>query len=56
MKTLFVSDLTGEQSITAFFLVHAKEIRNTKEGKPYLRLELGDAAEPLKPACGPSTS
>jgi len=42
MKTLFVSDLTGEQSITAFFLVHAKEIRNTKEGKPYLRLELGD--------------
>jgi len=42
MKTLFVSDLTGDQSITAFFLVHAKEIRNTREGKPYLRLELGD--------------
>jgi 3'-5' exoribonuclease len=42
MKTLFVSDLTGEQNITAFFLVHAKELRNTKEGKQYLRMELGD--------------
>jgi 3'-5' exoribonuclease len=42
MKTLFVSDLTTEQSITTFFLVCAKEIRNTKEGKAYLRLELGD--------------
>ena len=42
MKTLFVSDLTGELSITTFFLVHAKELRNTREGKPYLRLELGD--------------
>jgi 3'-5' exoribonuclease len=42
MKTLFVSDLISEQSITAFFLVHAKEIRNTKEGKQYLRMELGD--------------
>jgi len=42
MKTLFVSDLIDEQSITTFFLVHAKEIRNTKEGKQYLRMELGD--------------
>jgi len=42
MKTLFVSDLTDELSITTFFLVHAKELRNTREGKPYLRLELGD--------------
>ena len=42
MKTLFVSDLISEQSITTFFLVHAKEIRNTKEGKRYLRMELGD--------------
>ncbi len=42
MKKPFVSDLTGEQTITGFFLVHAKEIRNTKEGKPYLRLDLGD--------------
>jgi len=42
MKQSFVSDLTSEQSITTFFLVYEKEVRNTKEGKPYLRLELGD--------------
>jgi 3'-5' exoribonuclease len=42
MKTAFVSDLGSEQTITTFFLVHEKEIRNTREGKPYLRLELGD--------------
>src|SRR6266702_7137331 len=42
MKTLFVTDLTDDQSITTFLLVHAKEIRSTKEGKQYLRMELGD--------------
>src|SRR5262249_5382238 len=42
MKKTFVSDLTTEQTITSFFLVSAKEIRSTKEGKPYLRLELCD--------------
>ena len=42
MKTPFVIDLGTEQSITTFFLVHEKEIRNTREGKSYLRLELGD--------------
>ena len=42
MKSPLVSDLTSEQAITTFFLVHEKEIRNTREGKPYLRLELGD--------------
>jgi 3'-5' exoribonuclease len=42
MKANFVSDLNSEQSITTFFLVHEKEIRNTREGKSYLRLELGD--------------
>src|SRR2546430_11938903 len=42
MKTPFVTDLNSEQTITTFFLVHEKEIRNTREGKPYLRLELGD--------------
>src|SRR5256885_14829223 len=42
MKTSFVTDLGTEQNITSFFLVHEKEIRNTREGKPYLRLELGD--------------
>jgi len=42
MKSPFVSELATEQSITTFFLVHEKEIRNTREGKQYLRLELGD--------------
>jgi len=42
MKTSFVIDLGSETSITSFFLVHEKEIRNTREGKSYLRLELGD--------------
>ena len=42
MKTPLVSDLNSEQHITTFFLVCEKEIRNTREGKPYLRLELGD--------------
>jgi 3'-5' exoribonuclease len=42
MKAPFVCDLAGDQTITTFFLVHAKEVRNTKEGKPYLRMELGD--------------
>src|SRR5260370_7866137 len=42
MKTSYVTDLRSEQNITSFFLVCEKEIRNTREGKPYLRLELGD--------------
>jgi 3'-5' exoribonuclease len=42
MKKTFVSELVSEQTITSFFLVSAKELRNTREGKPYLRLELGD--------------
>jgi len=42
MKTAFVTDLSTEQSITSFFLVHEKEIRNTRAGKTFLRLELGD--------------
>src|SRR5215467_11526861 len=48
MKSLFVSDLAGDQTITTFFLVHAKEIRNTKEGKSYLRMELGDRSGTLE--------
>ncbi len=42
MKTSFVNDLLSEQNITSFFLVHEKEVRNTREGRSYLRLELGD--------------
>jgi len=42
MKTSYVADLAADQTITAFFLVCEKEIRATRDGKPYLRLELGD--------------
>lgn len=42
MKSPFVKDLTADQVITGFFLVHDKEVRNTNTGKPYLRMELGD--------------
>ena len=42
MKPVFVCDLAGDTTITTFFLVVEKEVRNTREGKPYLRLELGD--------------
>ena len=42
MKKTFVSNLLSEQTITSYFLVSAKELRNTREGKPYLRLELCD--------------
>jgi len=42
MKQAFVSALQAEQTITSYFLVCEKEIRATREGKSYLRLELGD--------------
>ena len=42
MKTSFVSDLGTEQTITSFFLVNEKEVRNSRAGKSYLRLDLGD--------------
>ena len=42
MKTSYVTDLLTEQNITSFFLVHEKELRNPREGRAYLRLELGD--------------
>jgi 3'-5' exoribonuclease len=43
MKQSFVSSLQDGQTVTTHFLVCVKEIRATREGKPYLRLELGDA-------------
>ncbi len=43
MKQCFVADLQDGQNITSHFLVCEKEIRATREGKSYLRLELGDA-------------
>lgn len=42
MKPTYVSRLEADQSITSFFLVCEKEIRTTRGGKPFLRLELGD--------------
>src|SRR6202795_950296 len=42
MKTSYITDLGTEQTITTYFLVHEKEIRNTRAGKSYLRLALGD--------------
>ena len=42
MKAAFVSDLTPDTVITSFFLVCEKELRSTREGKPFLRLELSD--------------
>jgi 3'-5' exoribonuclease len=42
MKPAYVADLEVDQTVTSFFLVHEKEVRATREGKPYLRLELGD--------------
>src|SRR6201994_4042451 len=42
MKARYAHELLSEQTITTFFLVHEKELRNTREGRAYLRLELGD--------------
>ena len=42
MKPAYVADLEADQTITSFFLVCEKEIRATREGKAFLRLELGD--------------
>jgi 3'-5' exoribonuclease len=43
MKQCLVAGLQPDQNITSHFLVCEKEIRATREGKSYLRLELGDA-------------
>src|SRR5579863_6650965 len=42
MKQSFVSNLRDGQTVTTHFLVCEKEVRATREGKAYLRLELGD--------------
>ena len=42
MKSAYVADLIPDVSITSFFLVCEKELRLTREGKSFLRLELGD--------------
>ena len=43
MKQSFVSSLQDSQTVTTYFLVCEKEVRATREGKTYLRVELGDA-------------
>ncbi len=44
LKDIFVRDLSPNQNqvITAFFLVHHKELRFKKTGEPYLSLQLRD--------------
>jgi 3'-5' exoribonuclease len=42
MKTAYVIDLAPDTTITSFFLVGEKELRATREGKAFLRLELSD--------------
>jgi len=42
MKSAYVADLKPDTVITSFFLVSDKELRSTRDGKPFLRLELGD--------------
>ncbi|HVB98476.1 MAG TPA: HD domain-containing protein [Candidatus Dormibacteraeota bacterium] len=42
MKPVFVSDLQPDQPVACPFLVSAKEILQTRDGKQYLRLELAD--------------
>lgn len=42
MKSVFVSGLAPEQSVTSFFLVAAKETRTGPSGRVYLKLELAD--------------
>ena len=42
MKPAFVEDLKPDTAVTSFFLVAEKELRSTREGKPFLRLELCD--------------
>src|SRR5262245_18191536 len=42
MKTPYVKELEANQSISTFFLVQNKEIRQKKSGEPYLSLSLCD--------------
>jgi 3'-5' exoribonuclease len=42
MKSPYVKELAPNQTISTFFLVQNKEIRQKKSGEPYLSLSLGD--------------
>src|SRR4051812_36359256 len=42
MKSPFVKELEPNSTITGYFLVNGKEIRQKKTGEPYLSLTLSD--------------
>ncbi len=42
LKTGFVTELALDSTITSCFLVHRKDVRQKKDGEPYLSLTLGD--------------
>ncbi len=42
MKSLFVKDLQPGKEVTEFFVLRKQEIRDTVDGKWFLKLELGD--------------
>jgi len=42
MKSPFVSELSGEQSLVTYFMVCGKEICSSPRGRKWLQLELGD--------------
>ncbi len=42
MKTLFVKDIQPGKEVTEFFVLRKQEIRDTVDGKRFLKLELGD--------------
>ncbi len=42
MKSPYVNELEINKPVTAFFLVHSKEVREKKTGEPYLSLLLAD--------------
>jgi len=51
MKDIFVSGLTGfdeGRTFESFFLVLAKQLKTTKQNKPYLNLVLGDKTGPIE--------
>jgi len=42
MKSIYVTDLSPNQDVTAVFLVQSKDVRQKKSGEPYLSLSLVD--------------
>src|SRR5258706_4028852 len=47
MKSPFIKELEPNQTISTFFLVQSKEIRQKKSGEPYLSLTLCDRSGDL---------